>query len=147
MAELYGKEMVDGLKTYNTFIKQIDNGKFTVEGYPPGVISNITNTLARTYTGIFTVKGRILTAVSQGRGGLKENQYIKLISDPEEMVKAIKSKGFYDDPDNLATLGFLSSGYYLNGKLTDKGDLEDVPSLLPIDNIDLTELTEVNEED
>ena len=54
---------------------------------------------------------------------------------------------FYDDPDNLATLGFLSSGYYLNGKLTDKGDLEDVPSLLPIDNIDLTELTEVKEED
>ena len=147
MAELYGKEMVDGLKTYNTFIKQIDNGKFTVEGYPPGVISNITNTLARTYTGIFTVKGRILTAVSQGRGGLKENQYIKLISDPEEMVKAIKSKGFYDDPDNLATLGFLSSGYYLNGKLTDKGELEDVPSLLPIDNIDLTELTEIKEED
>ena len=85
--------------------------------------------------------------MSQGRGGLKENQYIKLISNPEEMVKAIKSKGFYDDPDNLATLGFLSSGYYLNGKLTDKGDLEDVPSLLPIDNIDLTELTEVKEED
>ena len=63
------------------------------------------------------------------------------------MVKAIKSKGFYDDPDNLATLGFLSSGYYLNGKLTDKGELEDVPSLLPIDNIDLTELTEIKEED
>ena len=147
MAELYGKEMVDGLKTYNTFIKQIDNGKFTVEGYPSGVISNIANTIARTYTGIFTVKGRILTAVSQGRGGLKENQYIKLLSEPEEMVKAIKSKGFYDDPDNLATLGFLSSGYYLNGKLTDKGELEDVPSLLPIDNIDLTELTEVKEED
>jgi hypothetical protein len=147
MAELYGKEMVDGLKTYNTFIKQIDNGKFTVEGYPSGIVSNIANTIARTYTGIFTVKGRILTAVSQGKGGLKENQYIKLLTEPEEMVKAIKSKGFYDDPDNLATLGFLSSGYYLNGKLTDKGALEDVPSLLPIDNIDLTELTETKEED
>ena len=147
MAELYGKEMVDGLKTYNNFIKQIDNGNIRVDDYDNRMLSTVLNGLARAYTGIFTVKGRIMTAVGQGRSNVVENQYIRLLENPEEMVKAIKSKGFYDNPDNMATLGFLSSGYYLNGKLTDKGELEDVPSLLPIDNIDLTELTEVKEED
>ena len=147
MSELYGKEMVDGLKTYNNFIKQIDNGNFRVDDYDNRMLSTVLNGLARAYTGIFTVKGRIMTAVGQGRANVVENQYIRLLENPEEMVKAIKSKGFYDDPDNMATLGFLSSGYYLNGKLTDKGELEDVPSLLPIDNIDLTELTEIKEED
>ena len=147
MSELYGKEMVDGLKTYNNFIKQIDNGNIRVDDYDNRMLSTVLNGLARAYTGIFTVKGRIMTAVGQGRSNVVENQYIRLLENPEEMVKAIKSKGFYDNPDNMATLGFLSSGYYLNGKLTDKGELEDVPSLLPIDNIDLTELTEVKEED
>lgn len=147
METLYGKEMVDGLKTYNNFIKKIDNGSVKVEDYPSGAISNIMNTVARTYTGIFTLKGRILTAISQGRGGIRENQYVKLINDPEEMVKAIQSKGFYDDPDNITTLGLLGSGYYMSGVLNDKGALKDVPSLLPVDNINLEEIVEVKEED
>ena len=147
METLYSKEMVDGLKTYNNFIKKIDNGNVRVEGYDNAMLSKVMNGIARAYTGIFTVKGRVMTAVGQGRTGARENQYIKLINDPEEMIKAIQSKGFYDDPKNIATFGLLGTGYYLNGVLTDKGELADVPSVIPLDDINLNELLMPVEED
>ena len=63
------------------------------------------------------------------------------------MIKAIQSKGFYDNPDNIATFGLIGTGFYLNGVLTDKGELADVPSVIPLDDINLNELLMPVEED
>lgn len=98
---LYGEEFVNGLRTYNKLIKDI-----TFDAPRIGIAdlewTKLLNVLARSYLGIFTRPGRMITAGTRTTERFRRASFEEMLLNPEELVKRLKTKQFFESPEGQA---------------------------------------------
>ena len=99
MFGVLGKEFRTGLEEASKKLKIYEvpekAGKLTAE---ESLAVKLVRTGARAYTGIFTIRGRILTFLQQlmQRGG--DSRSIELLADPNALNRVIQRGKFFEDP-------------------------------------------------
>jgi hypothetical protein len=133
---VFGDEFVDGLKTYNKIIKDIDiesiGGNLTDDQ-----LIKLTTGLARAYVGIFTRPGRVITALNQVRSAVRRDSFQDMILDPEKLYKNIKQGEFLENPVFFGAARALARFYGQEDGTTSKAE-PDQPSALPIATPDVS---------
>jgi len=150
---VFGDEFVDGLKTYNKIIKDINiesvGGKIGDDE-----LMKVTTGLARAYVGIFTRPGRVITAINQVRRSVRKGSFEDMILNPEKLYKRIQrgerlekgviapeiklfgKDGLIDSEFKVAARA-LARFYGQEDGTTSKAE-PDQPSALPIDTPDVS---------
>lgn len=133
---VFGDEFVDGLKTYNKIIKDINiesvGGKIGDDE-----LMKITTGLARAYVGIFTRPGRVITALNQVRRSVRKGSFEEMILDPEKLYKRIQRGEFLENQAFMTSARALGRYYGQEDGGTSKAE-PDQPSALPVATPDVS---------
>ena len=133
---VFGDEFVDGLKTYNKIIKNINiesvGGKIGDDE-----LMKITTGLARAYVGIFTRPGRVITALNQVRRSVRKGSFEEMILDPEKLYKRIQRGEFLENQAFMTSARALGRYYGQEDGGTSKAE-PDQPSALPVATPDVS---------
>lgn len=136
---VFGDEFVDGLKTYNKIIKDINiesvGGKIGDDE-----LMKITTGLARAYVGIFTRPGRVITALNQVRRSVRKGSFEEMILDPEKLYKRIQRGEFLENQAFMTSARALARYYGQEDGGTSKAEPDqqsDLPVATPDVSIDL----------
>ena len=104
---VYGEEFVNGLRSYNKLIKDI-NIVASKEGIPENEAIKLANSLARAYLGIFTRPGRVITAGTKVTAKRRKSTFENMILNPDLLYKRImrekllSNEGFYSTARAIA---------------------------------------------
>ena len=104
---VYGEEFVNGLRSYNKLIKDI-NIVASKEGIPENEAIKLANSLARAYLGIFTRPGRVITAGTKVTAKRRKSTFENMILNPDLLYKRImrekllSNEGFYSTARAMA---------------------------------------------
>jgi len=133
---VFGDEFVDGLKTYNKIIKDI-NIESVGGQIGDDELMKITTGLARAYVGIFTRPGRVITALNQVRRSVRKGSFEEMILDPEKLYKRIQRGEFLENQAFMTSARALGRYYGQEDGGTSKAE-PDQPSALPVATPDVS---------
>jgi len=136
---VFGDEFVDGLKTYNKIIKDI-NIESVGGQIGDDELMKITTGLARAYVGIFTRPGRVITALNQVRRSVRKGSFEEMILDPEKLYKRIQRGEFLENQAFMTSARALGRYYGQEDGGTSKAEPDqqsDLPVATPDVSIDL----------
>ena len=133
---VFGDEFVDGLKTYNKIIKDI-NIESVGGQIGDDELMKITTGLARAYVGIFTRPGRVITALNQVRSAVRRDSFQDMILDPEKLYKRIQLGEFLENEAFFSSARALARFYGQEDGGTSKAE-PDQPSALPVATPDVS---------
>lgn len=124
---VYGEEFVNGLRSYNKLIKDINivAGK---EGIPENDAIQLANSLARAYLGIFTRPGRIITAGTKLTSKSRTATFENMLLNPEVLYKRIMREKLLNDPKFYGTARAMARAYEQQSSSVDP---EDTPTSFP----------------
>ena len=133
---VFGDEFVDGLKTYNKIIKDI-NIESVGGQIGDDELMKITTGLARAYVGIFTRPGRVITALNQVRRSVRKGSFEEMILDPEKLYKRIQRGEFLENQAFMTSARALGRYYGQEDGGTSKAE-PDQQSALPVATPDVS---------
>jgi len=98
LKSVYGEEFVDGMRSYNKLIKDINIIAPKI-GIPDAEFAKLLNVLARSYLGIFTRPGRMITAGTRTSEKFRRATFEEMLLYPEELSKRIRTKQFFESDE------------------------------------------------
>lgn len=124
---VYGEEFVNGLRSYNRLIKDINivAGK---EGIPENELIATANALARAYLGIFTRPGRVITAGTKLTSKSRKASFENMLLNPEVLYNRIMKEKLLSDPKFYGTARAIARAYEQQSSSVDP---EDTPTSFP----------------
>ena len=130
LKSIYGEEFVDGLRSYNRLIKDISIVAPKI-GIGDAEFAQFVNVMARSYLGIFTRPGRMITAATKVTEKFRRKSFEEMLLDPEELVKRIRTKQFLDSKEGEVfynTARSLARAYEKQDRAVDP---EETPTSFP----------------
>tara|TARA_R100001377_G_scaffold66733_1_gene42031 strand:+ start:2463 stop:4649 length:2187 start_codon:yes stop_codon:yes gene_type:complete len=123
---VYGEEFVNGLRSYNKLIKDINiiAGK---EGLPENQVIELANSLARAYLGIFTRPGRVITAGTKLTSKSRKATFENMILNPEILYNRIMREKLLSDPKFYDTARAIARAYDKSGGTDPEQPLTNFP--------------------
>jgi len=98
LTEWYGASFVGGLKTIGERLRSFDDISVAEMSMPRKLLFQALNQGARTYVGLFTTAGRMLTTLKIAKFGLEQSRFLNLLTNPEELANAISRAPSYNHP-------------------------------------------------
>tara|TARA_R110000824_G_scaffold99951_1_gene237612 strand:+ start:152 stop:2356 length:2205 start_codon:yes stop_codon:yes gene_type:complete len=95
LKSIYGEEFVNGLRSYNKLIKDVSIVAPKI-GIADADFAKFVNVLARSYLGIFTRPGRMITAGTKMTEKFRRKSFEEMLLDPAELAKRIRTKQFLE---------------------------------------------------
>ena len=93
-----GKKFSKGLRMIAKALRPFEGRSAASLGKLENARLKAIDTMARAYVGIFTMKGRIMTAVKALLAGVSEKKQIRMLLDPDLLYKTIQEDKFLRDP-------------------------------------------------
>jgi hypothetical protein len=125
LKSIYGEEFTNGLRSYNKLIKDISIIAPKI-GIGDAQFAQLVNVMARSYLGIFTRPGRMITAATKVTERFRRKSFEEMLLDPAELAKRIRTKQFLESNEGqvfFSTARALARAY----EKTD-GDFRDMDS-------------------
>ena len=98
LTEFYGASFPRRLKGIGQRLRAFDDLQVEQLGPAQKLLYNILNQGARTYVGLFTTAGRMLTGAKMAKGAVEKSQFMDLLTNPDKLYDAIISSKRLEDP-------------------------------------------------
>jgi len=98
LTEWYGRPFVNGLLKIGNRLRVFDDANIAELGVDEGSLFKILNQGARTYVGLFTTAGRLLTSVKLAKASIERARYMNLLVNPDKLAEAISRAKTFDHP-------------------------------------------------
>jgi hypothetical protein len=98
LTEWYGRPFVNGLTKIGQKLRSFDDISVAEMSMPRKLLFQALNQGARTYVGLFTTAGRMLTTLKIAKFGLEQSRFLNLLTNPEELANAISRAPTYNHP-------------------------------------------------
>ena len=120
---VYGEEFVNGLRSYNKLIKDI-NIVASKEGIPENEAIKLANSLARAYLGIFTRPGRVITAGTRVTEKSRKSTFENMILNPDLLYKRIMREKLLNNEGFYTTARAIARAYEQESSAVDPEDTQ-----------------------